>query len=467
VQPQKKLWVEQLLQQREGYFFVIWLRKEKLYFKKHLFASLGGLFPTNISLCAAAYTTFVTMQNSKAGYFIEVAIHASFWAGVYYVLSGLIAASFTATAYNNGRLAEGVDARMLFPYPWVALLALMVMFYGSVFLLFKNIIRSKRKLGYIAAVVGWFLLLFAANYFVIRSMTAPTGGDRTVIITGQARTQPKGAFSLKQDTITGAAHHSPVQLPPAAPPPPPEMKFATSDWWKMQPVMLIIFLAVLGTAAAYFFIKEWVRNNLARSHAEALQYSTELRFLRSQVNPHFLFNTLNNLFSMAQKKGDDEVADGISKLSGMMRYMIYESNTDNVPLQKEIEYLQDCIALNKLRYEGNEVSVSFSCPPQQQIAGLQLAPMLFIPFVENAFKHGVVIGQNSAISIGMAVNQKILTFTCVNTDHHNIKKMDGEQTGIGLENVRRRLQLVYPGKHTVQAGSVDGKFDVHLQIDLA
>ncbi len=161
----------------------------------------------------------------------------------------------------------------------------------------------------------------------------------------------------------------------------------------------------MGVSIAYFFLKEWARNELVRNQMQAYQLSTEIKFLKSQINPHFLFNTLNNLFSMAQSKGNDELADGISKLSGMMRYMIYDSNAESVPLNKEIAYLEDCITLNKLRYADEEAKVTFSYPGQVQ--NIFIAPMLFIPFVENAFKHGVSINQPSEIDIAIVADNQL------------------------------------------------------------
>jgi len=166
---------------------------------------------------------------------------------------------------------------------------------------------------------------------------------------------------------------------------------------------------------------------------------------------------------MAQKKGDDSLADGISKLSGMMRYMIYESNEEYVPLKKEIEYLEDCIVLNKLRYADNEALVKFDSP--SDTSGVNIAPMLFIPFVENAFKHGVAIGKSSEIDISIAVANKQLTFSCTNTIY-SVKKMEQEKGGIGLENVKRRLDLLYPGKYKLLTKTDDNKYIVTLGITI-
>jgi phosphate/sulfate permease len=410
------------------------------------------------------------MLRNKARYFIEAAIHILFWLTVYYALNSLQASSFNIMVINHGKVAQGVSGRLLFPFAGLVLAVLIVLFYGYIFWLFKNLVRHKRNMAGIVAAAGWFVLLFAVNFFLIRAQIGPTNDIEHTRASLQ-KNPPKVTLSIDTTSSVGSNQQlsdSIFKRPDLNPPLPPPMKeFSKEDWWGMQTVMAVIFLAVLGIAIAYFFIKEWIRNDLARSQAEAQQYNTEIRFLRSQVNPHFLFNTLNNLFSMAQKRGDDDVANGISKLSGMMRYMIYESNTDSVPLQKEIEYLQDCIALNKLRYAGNEVTVNFTCPQQAVSAGVQVAPMLFIPFVENAFKYGVTIGRQSNIAISIRVSQKTLIFTCVNANYSSVKKMVEEQAGIGLENVKRRLQLVYPGSHQLQAGPAMEKYLVKLEINLA
>ena len=147
-----------------------------------------------------------------------------------------------------------------------------------------------------------------------------------------------------------------------------------------------------------------------------------------------------------------------------MRYMIYDSNAANVPLNKEIAYLEDCITLNKLRYADDEVKVFFDYPPQT--GSITIAPMLFIPFVENAFKHGVSIGQISGIDIAIIVSDQKLIFTCINTKYSTIKKMEDEKSGIGLENVKRRLDLLYPGKHNLQIDEDQGRYIIKLEIDL-
>jgi two-component system, LytTR family, sensor kinase len=407
------------------------------------------------------------MYRSPVKYFIEIVIHALFWLGVYYALKTLTAASYSMVIDHPNGIVERVDVRLSFPHLGVVLGFLMLLFYGCVFWLFRKVIRFKSDLARVVVIGGWIILLFGANYLLIRTLIGPSESRRS----GSLRT--KVFFESRSDTArTDTAFPNPsaeAKFPgPPPPPPPPRIeKIPADNWLSMQLVMALVFLSILAIAAAYFFIKEWIRNDLVRSQAETQHLDTEIRLLRSQVNPHFLFNTLNNLFSMAQKKGHEELADSISKLSGMMRYMIYESNTDTVPLPREIVYLEDCIALNKLRYADSEVTVSFRHPAPAVAVGISIAPMLFVPFLENAFKHGVSIGHHASISLDISVEQKKLIFTCENTDYSAVKKLEDEKGGIGLENVRRRLELLYPGRHALRVGPVGGKYVVNLQIDLA
>ena len=414
------------------------------------------------------------MHHSRFKYAIELIIHALFWIGVYYALNALTSSPTHSMVINHGNGGiQRVDVRVFFPYSGIVLGFLMLLFYSNTFWLFKKVIRFKGDFWRVAIIAAWSMLLFAMNFLLIRTLIGTSAGSSHA---------PKSAFFMRRPDTAIADPHLEFVLREARADtalfrsrtdaafretPPPFGGSPGDNWERMQPIIALVFLAVLAIAAANFFIKEWVRNDLTRSQAEAQHFHTEVRLLRAQVNPHFLFNTLNNLFSMAQKKGHEELADSISKLSGMMRYMIYESNTDTVPLLREIIYLEDCIALNKLRYADSEVAVSFSHPAPAIAAGISITPMLFVPFLENAFKHGVSIGNHSRITMDISVGQKKLIFTCENTDHSAVKKLEEEKGGIGLENVRRRLELVYPGRHVLRVGPAAGKYTVNLQIDLA
>jgi two-component system LytT family sensor kinase len=381
------------------------------------------------------------MRRIKAKYIIELLIHLAFWIGVYYTLNSLTSSTISVRVSQNGHILEKKAIDTLFPYSIITLIFLALLFYGNIYWIFKKALHYKNAALGITIAAGWFILLFIANYIFV--------GFR---LNHSAQLGPPLEMLVQNDVRQGPLIQHKTSF------------LAIGNWFHMQLTMVLIFLAAAGLSIAYFFLKEWARNELVRNKLEAYQLSTEIKFLKSQINPHFLFNTLNNLFSMAQAKGNDDLADGISKLSDMMRYMLYDSNAGSVPLKKEIAYLEDCITLNKLRYAVNEIKVTFEYPVQS--GSVAIAPMLFIPFVENAFKHGISIGHTSLIDIAIIVSGQKLIFTCVNMKYSAIKKIEDEKSGIGLENVKRRLDLLYPRKHHLQISEDDGKYIVKLEIDL-
>ena len=394
------------------------------------------------------------MLPAKKRLWIEIVLHLLFWAGVFYVLTSLDSTHIHVWARGAHIVRDRIGESAILSYVYVILLFLALLFYGNVFWVFPKGIRYKKNVARLGICTVWFTTVFVANYFTVGPLF-----DR-------ANPVPE-----PMPAVFRPLHDSIIQLPhiqPDHPVPPPNtdaISFMIHSWLHLQPVLLFAFLVIQGISLAYFFLKAWAKSELIQTQLQANQLSTEIKFLKSQINPHFLFNTLNNLFSMAQGKGNDELADGISKLSGMMRYMLYDSNEESVPLSKEITYLEECITLNKLRYAEEEVIVTFD--HAGPIADIGIAPMLFIPFVENAFKHGVAIGQRAVIHIAIVVSGEKLTFNCVNMDYSSIRKMEMEISGIGLENVRRRLELVYPGKHQLIINKEDGKFMVNLEIDWA
>jgi hypothetical protein len=375
-------------------------------------------------------------------------------------------------------MRDQYDEKPISAYVYIILVFLAALFYGNIFWVFRKALRYTNVIVRIAICAGWFALVFGINYFTVGPLfnkANPVPKPPVVMISTKKGDTSFRLFEPgKRDTSLRPVEpekkdnsYRPVR--PGDPLPRPRFKainFMINDWLHMQPVLMFAFLVIQGLAMAYFFLKEWAKSELIQSRLQANHLSTEIKFLKSQINPHFLFNTLNNLFSMAQAKENDELADGILKLSGMMRYMLYDSNEERVPLNKEIGYLEECITLNKLRYADEEVLVTFDHPGQS--TDVSIAPMLFIPFVENAFKHGVAIGQKATIyiAIAIAVSGQKLIFNCVNTDFSFIKKMGMEISGIGLENVKRRLELVYPGKHQLMINNESGKFMVNLEIDL-
>ncbi len=187
---------------------------------------------------------------------------------------------------------------------------------------------------------------------------------------------------------------------------------------------------------------------------------TELKFLRNQTNPHFLFNTLNNIYALARKKAD-ETADVVMKLSKLLRFMLYESSNEQIKISDEIKILDDYLELEKIRY-NERLTVSFLREVDNE--NEQIAPLLLIPFVENAFKHGASESRfESFIHLDMKLQNGVLEFYVENTKELNGKKINNEN--IGLANVRRQLELLYK-EHEVSVQSEDTVFKVFLRINL-
>ena len=222
---------------------------------------------------------------------------------------------------------------------------------------------------------------------------------------------------------------------------------------------LFVFYTVISFA--YAFTLEWFKNEKLRNQITQEKLTTELNFLKAQINPHFLFNTLNNLFSISQKHKIDELSTGISELSNLMRYMLYESNSTFVSLKKEVDYIESFIEIQKLRYDENDFIINFD--KKGNLAQVEIAPMILLPFVENAFKHGFSMDQSSIINMMVDVSDGNIQFKVVNKTFDNNGGTESA-SGIGLENVKRRLDLIYPKLHTLDISETADRFTVTLNI---
>ncbi len=215
-----------------------------------------------------------------------------------------------------------------------------------------------------------------------------------------------------------------------------------------------VFIALL-LSATIRITQEWYKNEKQRQEMEKEKLASELSFLKSQVNPHFLFNTLNGIYSLANRKSD-KTPGAIVKLSDMMRYMLYESGRDVVSLDKEIDYLNNYIDLQKLRM-SEDTNVSFKV--EGDTAGKKIMPMLLIPFFENAFKHGVDINAE------LIVSDNELRLKVINRISKSQKKDEG--SGIGLTNIKKQLEHLYPNSHSLKIDEKEGYFSVELSLKIA
>ncbi|MHA6247999.1 sensor histidine kinase [Pontibacter sp. CAU 1760] len=201
----------------------------------------------------------------------------------------------------------------------------------------------------------------------------------------------------------------------------------------------------------------YIRNERRNKELETQKLITELAYLKSQVNPHFLFNTLNNIYALAYKQ-HPETPDAIMKLSLLMRYMLYESNDALVSLEREVEHINNFIDLQKLRLREQ---TSIQLQVQGNLQGKQIAPMLLMTLVENAFKHGLVSKNEVGINMHLDVHEDHLLFSTLNNTSSHKKREFG---GIGLENLQRRLDLLYPGRHELTLKEQEGTFYAGMKI---
>jgi len=204
----------------------------------------------------------------------------------------------------------------------------------------------------------------------------------------------------------------------------------------------------------------WFRNQKLQAELLMQKKTSELALLRSQVNPHFLFNTLNNIYSLVYRKSN-EAPEAVLKLSEMMRYMLYDSDSEKVSLNKEITYLHSFIELQKIRIHNKDF-VEFNISGDTE--GFTISPMLLISFVENAFKHGSKNVPQPGIIINLSVDRQKMIFAVTNFMKKNESSKDASG-GIGLQNIKRRLELLYPGKHSLDINSNEEVYIVKLEIE--
>ncbi|MBC6993851.1 histidine kinase [Neolewinella lacunae] len=223
---------------------------------------------------------------------------------------------------------------------------------------------------------------------------------------------------------------------------------------------------VAGLSTVGKIMVDWIVLNRKKVKTENETMQSELRFLKSQINPHFLFNTLNSLYALTLKK-DDKAPDIVIKLSEMMRYMLYECNEPRVPLRKEINYLRNYLDLERLRQrKGIDIQLEVSGAVTDQM----VAPLMFIPFLENSFKHGVNAAINDGfVKASLHAEDRSVRFIIENSKGSIMpSQVHGNRPsgGIGLVNVRRRLDLLYPNAYELEIKESPATYAVHLSLKL-
>ncbi len=233
----------------------------------------------------------------------------------------------------------------------------------------------------------------------------------------------------------------------------------TTQWSQF---LLTFFITSASTVGK--IISDWTADRRERQELKTKTMQSELKFLKTQINPHFLFNTLNSLYALTLKKSDN-APQIVIQLSEMMRYMLYECNESSVLLSNEVKYIQNYLALERLR-QSEGIEINFQV--HGDVSGKKIAPLLFTPFLENSFKHGLNNQiKEGYVNILLEVEDDSLLFFIENSKSSSIPTQSRKRSGgIGLTNLRRRLKILYPDRHKLEIHDTPNSYSVSLEISL-
>jgi two-component system, LytTR family, sensor kinase len=226
------------------------------------------------------------------------------------------------------------------------------------------------------------------------------------------------------------------------------------------PVFLIVY--ILGVL--YGMSRDWLKKTRQHEMLIKEKMLADIDFLRSQINPHFFFNSLNNIYAITLCNNDEETGKAILKLSAVMRYMVYESSVEKTSLDKEIENIENYIDIAKLKFPKND-QMKIDIHKAGSYNGIKIAPLLLIPFVENAVKHGLAPEKSCHIKLDIILENNSLNFRVENSVQNNQERIK-KHSGIGLENVEKRLALLYSNRHSLKIKETGDRFMVELKLSL-
>ena len=311
---------------------------------------------------------------------------------------------------------------------------LMALFYFNTYFLIGKFFNRKKLVTYVSSLILSFVLLIALPMTFRRLMPPPNPPNVRIDGRGPLQSIPDRRSMVNSGNKRSLIFHGHTYV--------------------------IQGMAVLIISTAFGLMIKYDKQNKER---ETENLKSELSFLRSQINPHFMLNTINNLVSLARKKSE-LLEPSLIKLSGIMKYMLYEPENEKVEISQEVEYLKNYIELQRLRYDEDIV---ICAELNNYTPGFKIAPMILIPFVENAFKHGVVLSKKPEININLILKDDILSFIVKNKFNSGEKEEKDKNPGIGLINVKRRLELIYPDKHQLDINDQLGWFIINLSITLS
>lgn len=271
-------------------------------------------------------------------------------------------------------------------------------------------------------------------------------------------------FTNPQDRIPPQQMNKQRRLPPPpenshSRPFPPPIERAGRPIPPFANLMIFSFLLV-GFDTGLMTIFRLAKSERKRAFLEKQNAETQLAFLRNQVSPHFFMNTLNNIHSLIDQDSE-EAKESIIRLSKLMRHLLYDSEIEKIPIQKEMEFIKNYVDLMKLRY-SDKVKINLNLP--KQFPDKSIPPLLFTSFLENGFKHGISYQNSSFIDIKISIEKNNLIFEMINSNQH--KEINEEQSGIGIENSSKRLNLIYGNNYSLKIDNKKEEYSVLLTIPL-
>lgn len=369
---------------------------------------------------------------------------------LYAVLSGI--AFLYPFLHVGERVLEGEPFQWSFVIQsWIDIIPFVVLLLVHLFLLLPLLFHKKDSVKYAISVI---ILLGA--FFVYSDYYHQRKKDFWM-----------ARISYSQNRISTQSDRD-GEMPP---PPPPQNNGDIPRKFGMRPygfripgpVIIDTFIALLllGCSLAIKLMFKHYENTRKMEELEKEHIRQELAQLKAQISPHFFMNSLNNIHGMVEID-PQKAQDMILELSGMMRYVLYESTSAMISLAKEIDFLCNYISLMRVRYTENRVAIQYSFPPKEDSVSIYIPPLIFIIFIENAFKHGVDYQNNSFVHIRMSLEDQELIMQCTNSLHHN--EMNEKKGGVGLNNIRKRLDILYAENYTLNICEQENSFHVTLKI---
>jgi sensor histidine kinase YesM len=372
--------------------------------------------------------SFRMKKNFFQGNKIKVFLHLVAWA----ILVGL-------PLYFIKRWDVGQDFIWLY---YISTLISGIIFYVNYLFLVPKFFFDKKKYRYYLSV----LILIVCFYFISDVANKLIFKYKSDPIRNEQSSRPSEEQNRLTPPVGGAPHARPG-------PPFREMHLYNYGFTSLFLVFFSLGLRVLERQSK---IEE------LQKEMEKEKLNSELAFLKSQISPHFFFNTLNNIYSLISINAEDS-QKAVLKLSKLMRYLLYESEQGKTMLSNEIDFMNNYIDLMKLRM-SEKVKLTVTFPEKYE--DRNIAPLLFVPFIENSFKHGISYREKSFINISMEVNKNSIIFKCINTLPKVKENNDSDHNGIGLENARKRLNLLFPGTHDLKISKSENEFEILLEIRL-